>query len=382
MSIFLPPKIPLFSPVWNFSLFKLFFQHKENPKQDIINLLNKKISQKNWLLCSSGSASLYFILKSFGATIQDEIIVPTYLCANVFNVILDLRLKLIFSDIDLDDLNISLDSIEDKVSPNTKFIIVPSLYGNPANIIQIKKKFPKLIVIDDAAQAFGCTINNEKIGTIGDAGFFSIGMGKPLFGPSGSFFWTSGINNSPKPKRVSWLFNLSFWAYFLFARLWIQKTKYFPLNLLSLFISYFYFFCLKFFYHYDDQVFNLNFRVAKTLIEKFPLNQSQLRSYHRKLREIVNKTQVGRVLMPKRGIGIVFKLVIICTDRKKRAQLTAVLEENRIFYSLGYQYGSKFFDPDNYPNTKNILSKIIEIPIPKNDWQLELLMTTISSINN
>jgi DegT/DnrJ/EryC1/StrS aminotransferase family len=73
------------------------------------------------------------------------------------------------------------------LTKKTKAIIVPHLFGNPADIEAIVDlaRCENIRVIDDTAQALGATINGRAAGTFGDAGILSFGSEKVCFGLGG-----------------------------------------------------------------------------------------------------------------------------------------------------------------------------------------------------
>jgi dTDP-4-amino-4,6-dideoxygalactose transaminase len=92
----------------------------------------------------------------------------------------------VFADIEPDYYCIDPLSIEERLTPMTKAIIVVSLFGQPYDpkINEIAKKHD-LIVIEDAAQAIGSYIEGENqerkyAGTLGDIGVYSFNYGKHI----------------------------------------------------------------------------------------------------------------------------------------------------------------------------------------------------------
>ena len=80
----------------------------------------------------------------------------------------------VFGDID-ESYNLTPESIEDAITPNTSAIITPHIFGIPCKveaIAEIAQKF-HLKVIYDGAQAFGTRVNGESIGKYGDLCMFS-----------------------------------------------------------------------------------------------------------------------------------------------------------------------------------------------------------------
>jgi dTDP-4-amino-4,6-dideoxygalactose transaminase len=112
----------------------------------------------------------------------DQIIVPanTYI-ASIF-AITENKLVPVLVDPDIETLQINDSLIEGAITPRTKGIMIVHLYGRCAytqRIGHICKK-NNLILIEDNAQAHGCTYNGLKTGSIGNAAGHSFYPGKNL----------------------------------------------------------------------------------------------------------------------------------------------------------------------------------------------------------
>jgi dTDP-4-amino-4,6-dideoxygalactose transaminase len=85
------------------------------------------------------------------------------------------------------DLNLTADIVGAAMTRKTKAIIVPHLFGNPADIGSIVElaHAKNIRVIDDAAQALGATFGGRPLGSFGDAGIVSFGKEKICFGLGG-----------------------------------------------------------------------------------------------------------------------------------------------------------------------------------------------------
>ena len=85
---------------------------------------------------------------------NDEVIIPSYTFTSTANCIL-LRSKPIFADINLNDINLSVELVE-KITNRTKAIILVHYGGVSCDMdkfIELKKY--NLFIIEDAAHAFG-----------------------------------------------------------------------------------------------------------------------------------------------------------------------------------------------------------------------------------
>lgn len=127
---------------------------------------------------NSGTAALHLALLALGIKKGDEIILPTYVCTAVLNAINYTGAFPILADINPYDFNISYKDTKSKITNKTKAIIVPHMYGIPADI----DKFLELDVpiIEDCAQSIGAKFNGLKVGTFGDISIFSFFASKLL----------------------------------------------------------------------------------------------------------------------------------------------------------------------------------------------------------
>ena len=116
------------------------------------------------------------VLYDFGAKRQDEIIVPALSFVSTGNAVLQAGFTPVFVDIDRKTLNIDPSKIEQAVTKKTKAIMPVHLMGKPADMDKINDiaKRHKLLVIEDAAEAYGAIYKGRPIGTIGDMAAFSL----------------------------------------------------------------------------------------------------------------------------------------------------------------------------------------------------------------
>lgn len=93
--------------------------------------------------------------------------------------------------------NIDTAQIEKRITNKTKAIMAVHLYGQPADMLEIRKIAQKydLLLLEDCAQAHGAKMNKETVGTFGEVGCFSFYPTKNLgaFGDAGAI-----VTNSPE----------------------------------------------------------------------------------------------------------------------------------------------------------------------------------------
>ena len=86
----------------------IFTPPKFNKKTLDINYLNN-LTNKDWQYSANGRSSIYQISKNLDI---DKILIPVYICSTVLVPLKMLQIEPIFYDIDMKDLNPSLESIE------------------------------------------------------------------------------------------------------------------------------------------------------------------------------------------------------------------------------------------------------------------------------
>ena len=152
---------------------------------------------------SLGRVALEAALVGVGVGKGDEVILPTFCCTSVMPPILATGATPVLADVGA-DLNITAASVAEVLSPRTKAIIVPHLFGNPADIEAIERiaAKPGIKVIDDAAQAFGATLSGRPLGSFGDAGILSFGSGKVCFGTGGGVLATRFAAVSERSRSI------------------------------------------------------------------------------------------------------------------------------------------------------------------------------------
>lgn len=112
----------------------------------------------------------------------DDIIVPANTFIASIMAIKNNNLNPILVDPDPLTFNISAKGIIKAITAKTKCIMVVHLYGKICDMVEIRKIADEknLLLLEDAAQAHGATINGKKAGSWGDAAGFSFYPGKNL----------------------------------------------------------------------------------------------------------------------------------------------------------------------------------------------------------
>ena len=123
---------------------------------------------------SSGTSALHMALCSIGVSKNDQVIIPSYTCVAVGLPIIYQQAKPVIVDVK-DDFNISCDNIRKCINDATKAIIVPHMFGYPADMTDIKELCVDngIYLVEDCSQSIGAIYNGQKVGTLGDISVFS-----------------------------------------------------------------------------------------------------------------------------------------------------------------------------------------------------------------
>jgi dTDP-4-amino-4,6-dideoxygalactose transaminase len=150
---------------------------------------------KHVFLVSSGKAALTIILKALKtlSSKKTQVVTPAYTCFSVPSAIVKAGLKVSLCDIDPSNFDFDYKLVAEAIREDTLCVIPNHLFGIPVNIDRINSlcKARGIFVVEDAAQAMGGISKGRKLGTLGDAGFFSLGRGKNVTCGSGGVIVTN-----------------------------------------------------------------------------------------------------------------------------------------------------------------------------------------------
>lgn len=152
------------------------------------------------VLClNSATAGLELMLRWWGVTEGDEVILPAYTYTATANVVIHCGATPVLVDVNTEDFNINIAKVRSAVTAKTKAIIPVDIGGFPCdyhtlndlvNEIELKKKFipasanqqklGRILVLSDAAHSLGAIYNNKKTGALADATVFSFHAVKNL----------------------------------------------------------------------------------------------------------------------------------------------------------------------------------------------------------
>ena len=135
---------------------------------------------------------------------NDEIIVPSFTFIATANSALFVNAKPVFADIEKETFGLNPDSVQDLINENTKAIIPIHYGGCPCKIKELKDiaEDNDLILIEDAAEAFGASVNGQNVGTFGELNILSFCQNKIISTGEGGAIVTDSDEIYEKLKLI------------------------------------------------------------------------------------------------------------------------------------------------------------------------------------
>lgn len=131
---------------------------------------------------NSGTDALLISLRSLGIGAGDEVITTPFTFFATAEAIGHLGASPVFIDIDPVTFNLDPTLVEPAITSQTKAILPVHLFGQPAAMPDLQEvaRIHSLPIIEDAAQAFGATAGEARVGSIGRLSAFSFFPSKNL----------------------------------------------------------------------------------------------------------------------------------------------------------------------------------------------------------
>tara|TARA_B110001454_G_scaffold192694_1_gene193138 strand:+ start:208 stop:1365 length:1158 start_codon:yes stop_codon:yes gene_type:complete len=207
--------------VWKLPLYKIYTDDED------VNLITKIIKRgSNWAIgpeieefenaitnyigvdycavLNSGTSSLHATLLALGLGSGDEILVPSFSFISTANSVLFVNATPSFVDIEEKTFGINPELIKEKTTSSTKAIIPMDYGGMSCQISEIKEHAENnnLLLIEDAAESLGSSVNGKKIGSMADATVFSFCGNKVLTTGEGGAVVTNSRDTYEKIKLI------------------------------------------------------------------------------------------------------------------------------------------------------------------------------------
>ena len=153
---------------------------------------SKKLGCNYSQAITSGTVAQLVAMLAMGIKRGDEVITQSHTFVATVESILAIGAKPVIVDID-DTYNMDISDLENAITEKTKLIVPVHMLGNPCKmdeIMNISKKY-NIPVLEDACEALGGSYKNQSLGTIGNAGIFSLDFAKTITTGEGGMIITN-----------------------------------------------------------------------------------------------------------------------------------------------------------------------------------------------
>ena len=139
-------------------------------------------NRRNVFFVGRGTTALYLVLKSLELRPGSLVLFPSYSCLSIYLAVRFAGLHPVFCDVSRKTLVMTLNNIQRSLSKDIKVVIAVYQFGLSMDIEKIEEFCSEngIILIEDAVQGIGNTINKKPAGSFGLASIMSFGKNKPV----------------------------------------------------------------------------------------------------------------------------------------------------------------------------------------------------------
>lgn len=180
-------KIPRFSPSFSRHELRAALGTLRQPEDvSLVTTFERAFAEyigvKHAVTVGSARMGASFLLQGWGLQPGDEVMLPALTYFSIPSIMLAMGLKPVFVDIDRDTYLMDPKDLERKLSKRSRVIVPTHLYGFPCDLDPILKFAWShgLKVLEDCAQATGARYHGKRLGSFGDATYYTFGLTKNI----------------------------------------------------------------------------------------------------------------------------------------------------------------------------------------------------------
>ena len=172
--------------------------------EELENAIKGYVGVDYCLALNSGTSALHAVFLANGIKKNDQVIVPSFSFISTANSVLFVNAKPVFAEIEDATYGIDPKLLDEKINVNTKALVPMDYGGMSCKIDEIKDvaRRNNVLLIEDAAEGLGSSINNRKVGSVSDSAIFSFCGNKVLTTGEGGAIVTNSKEVFEKAKLI------------------------------------------------------------------------------------------------------------------------------------------------------------------------------------
>lgn len=172
--------------------------------QEFEKAIANRIGSDYCICLNSGTSALHATLLSYGISSHDEVVIPSFSFIATANSVLFVDATPKFSDIEESTFGLDPSILPKTISEQTKAVMPMDYGGTSCKIFEIKEICDenKILLIEDAAESLGSTVQGRPVGSISDAAIFSFCGNKVLTTGEGGAVVTNSKEIAEKIKLI------------------------------------------------------------------------------------------------------------------------------------------------------------------------------------
>lgn len=173
-----------------------------------IEKFEKKIADyvgvKHAIGVNSGTSALHLLMLAYGIGRDDEVITSPFSFIASSNAMLFVDAVPVFADIDPLTYNMDVSRVESKITKKTKAILAVDAFGQPIDMPSLREIADRhgLILLEDAAEAFGSEYRSHKAGSLADAAIYAFYPNKVITTAEGGIIVTNSNNTADLSRSM------------------------------------------------------------------------------------------------------------------------------------------------------------------------------------
>jgi len=172
--------------------------------------LSRTVRRKYGVAVSSGTAALYLSLRALDVGHGHAVIIPSYVCTALLNAVAFAGATPVLCDVDPKTGVMSRAHAQKVMGRNVRAIIVPHMFGFPADVTDIASL--GVPIIEDCAQCIDGEINGHVAGSMGTISVFSFYATKLIAAGEGGMAATSDEKLAQRMRDLREYDNRQTWS--------------------------------------------------------------------------------------------------------------------------------------------------------------------------